>query len=257
MSETINDTIVFVHGAWHGAWCWEKYFVPYFENKGYTCHTFNLPLHDAPGSTSKINYLSLTDYVEALKEEIYQLDTLPIIIGHSMGGFILQKYLEIETCKMAILLASVPPTGVLKTTFRFLKKSYAYPSLLLFNLFNLVNSEDKSKWAFFSEHLPADELQEYTKKMCGESYRVFLNMLFPNIRLNYHQQIPLLVMGAEHDNIFSVQENQLTAKKYKAELEIIPNIAHDMMLDVGREIVMERIHIFIQRINKGQRIVDV
>jgi hypothetical protein len=22
--------VLFVHGAWHGAWCWEKFFLPYF-----------------------------------------------------------------------------------------------------------------------------------------------------------------------------------------------------------------------------------
>lgn len=252
MTPTKKDTLLFVHGAWHGAWCWEKYFVPYFEKQGYACHTFNLPMHDTPGPKSNINSLSLGDYVQALKQEVHKLDSQPIIIGHSMGGLITQKYLEKDSCKMAILLASVPPTGVLKTTFRFLKKSYAYPSLLLFNLYGLVNSKEKSKHAFFSDNLPDDELQEYTKNMCAESYRVFLNMLVPNIRLNYHQQIPMLVLGAEKDTIFSVEENKSTAKKYKADLEIIPNIAHDMMLDVGREIVMERIHRFIQRINKEQ-----
>ena len=29
-----NDkpSILFVHGMWHGAWCREPYFLPYFEN---------------------------------------------------------------------------------------------------------------------------------------------------------------------------------------------------------------------------------
>jgi pimeloyl-ACP methyl ester carboxylesterase len=28
--------ILFVHGAWHGAWCWEENFLPYFAGKGYS-----------------------------------------------------------------------------------------------------------------------------------------------------------------------------------------------------------------------------
>lgn len=27
--------LLFVHGAWHGAWCWEEYFLPYFAEHGY------------------------------------------------------------------------------------------------------------------------------------------------------------------------------------------------------------------------------
>ncbi|MBI5715520.1 MAG: alpha/beta hydrolase, partial [Chloroflexi bacterium] len=27
--------LLFVHGAWHGAWCWAEYFLPYFAQHGY------------------------------------------------------------------------------------------------------------------------------------------------------------------------------------------------------------------------------
>jgi len=26
--------LVFVHGAWHGAWCWDEFFLPCFADKG-------------------------------------------------------------------------------------------------------------------------------------------------------------------------------------------------------------------------------
>ena len=31
-----STPILFVHGAWHGAWCWDEYFMPYFAQQGYT-----------------------------------------------------------------------------------------------------------------------------------------------------------------------------------------------------------------------------
>ena len=40
------------------------------------------------------------------------------LIGHSMGGLVVQKYLERHAAPLGILLASVPPTGVLATTLR-------------------------------------------------------------------------------------------------------------------------------------------
>lgn len=230
-----EDIIIFVHGAWHGAWCWEKYFTSEFSNHGYKCVTFNLPKHDKPGRIKGINSCSLTDYVNALIDEVKKLDKPPIIIAHSMGGLILQKYLESETCAKAVLVASVPPQGVLRTTLSFLKKSYAYPSLFTFNLFGLVDNIEKSKWAFFSENIADEDLEEYTNKLCSESYKVFLQMLFPNIKTNYHTKIPMLVIGAENDNIFTVKENEATAKKYGADLKIISDMAHDMMLELNHK----------------------
>lgn len=230
-----KETVLFVHGAWHGAWCWEKHFVKQFLDRGYRSITFNLPKHDEPGDTSGINKLSLNDYVEALKKEVDKLDVPPIIIGHSMGGLVLQKYLETATCKKAVLLASIPPSGVLQTTINFLTRSYAYASLMTLNLYGLVNTTVKAKWAFFSEELPQKELQEYTDRLCGESYRVFVKMLFPNVKLNHHLKIPMLVIGGREDNIFTVREHELTAKKYAADLIIIDKVAHDMMLDINQE----------------------
>lgn len=68
-------------------------------------------------------------------------------------------------------------------------------------------------------------------------------MLVPRIKLNHHTDIPMLVIGAENDSIFSVKENQTTAKKYNAHLHIVPDMAHDMMLDQhydrAAEVVLE------------------
>jgi len=239
--------IVFVHGAWHGAWCWDKYFVKLFSDKGYTCITFDLPKHDKSGKIKGINKLTLHDYVNALKDEVNKLDKAPIIVGHSMGGLIVQKYLETETCEKAVLLASVPPSGVLRTALEFLKHSYGFHSLVTMNLFGLVNTLEKSKRAFFSIDMPNKEVEEYSEKLCSESFTVFLNMLYPNIKVNNHLKIPTLVLGAANDTIFTVKENERTAKKYGADLIIMEDIAHDMMLEVKHEEVANEIINWIEK----------
>ena len=122
----MKETLVFVHGMSHGAWCWEEQFIPYFEAKGYTCLAINLPGHAQEGSSKAISY-SLADYVQALKEVVDELPEAPILIGHSMGGMILQHFLKTGTCKKAILMSSVPASGVLKASLRVLTK---YPGVI-------------------------------------------------------------------------------------------------------------------------------
>ena len=134
----------------------------------------------------------------------------------------------------------------LRAALNFLKHSYGVTSLFTLNLFGLVNTLEKSKRAFFSENLPAAELEEYSNKLCSESFKVFLNMLYPNIKVNNHLKIPILVLGAEKDTIFTVKQVEMTAKKYGEKLIIMEDIAHDLMLEVKHEEVANEIMDWIE-----------
>jgi pimeloyl-ACP methyl ester carboxylesterase len=218
----MKETIVFVHGMAHGAWCWEEHFIPFFEKLGYNCVAFDLPGHEVQGSTRRISY-SLSDYVEALHRVVAKLETPPIIIGHSMGGMILQKFLQKGSCKKAILLASVPPSGVLMASLRVLTKlPGAIPYLFQLNLLGVFK---KYPQLMFND--PALSVR-YSSKMCSESFLAYLGLLLP-----FHRRtsVPLLVVGGSADGLITVQEFANTAKHYKAQLEIIEGGSHDLMLD--------------------------
>ena len=184
----------------------------YFADKGYNCVALSFRNHGNSFKVKNMNSISISDYITDLKNIVDTFDNEPIIIAHSMGGLVLQKYLEKYSCKAAVLMAPVPITGVLKTTLGFITKkwNYSIPSLITLNLYGLVNSVDKSKWAFFSDNLPKDQLTKYTNLLSNESYLAFLNMLFPNVKLNFHKKRPMLIIAAENDNIFSVSENKLS-----------------------------------------------
>src|SRR5476649_2140141 len=37
--------LLFVHGAWHGAWCWDEHFLGYFSKRGFSAHAVSLLGH--------------------------------------------------------------------------------------------------------------------------------------------------------------------------------------------------------------------
>ncbi len=42
--------LLFIHGAWHGAWCWAEHFLDYFAAHGYAAHALSLRGHgNSPG----------------------------------------------------------------------------------------------------------------------------------------------------------------------------------------------------------------
>jgi pimeloyl-ACP methyl ester carboxylesterase len=222
----MKETIVFVHGMCHGAWCWEEQYIPYFEKLGYNCIAFNLPGHETEGSTKRISY-SLGDYVQALRNEVEKLNEPPIIIGHSMGGMILQHFLKTRACKKAVLMSSVPTSGVLMASIRVL---FRYPGAIPFLLRrNLVGAFKKYPHLMLNKQ---KLIERYAHRMCAESFRAYLGLLIP---VSHKSSIPILVIGGSQDGLISVREFENTAKHYHAKLAIIEGGSHDLMLDEDYE----------------------
>ena len=99
--------LLFVHGACHAAWCWDEHFLDFFADQGYRALALNLRGHGASATSKPLNKCTIADYVEDLTSVVGKLPTLPVLIGHSMGGFILQKFLESSEMPAAVLMSSV------------------------------------------------------------------------------------------------------------------------------------------------------
>ena len=193
------------------------------------------------GNSDNNKSLKLTridDYVEnvrSLVDSIFnEYGKKPVIIGHSMGGLITQKYLETDhDIPKAFLLAPVPRHGVWQTTLRMAGRlPLAFIAVnLTWSLYPLVNTPKRTRKAFFSEDIPEKKLAEYFGNMQDESYFGFWDMLILRLPSPKKVKTPMVVLGAEKDTIFSVKEIQATAKAYGTEAVIFENMAHDMMLE--------------------------
>jgi pimeloyl-ACP methyl ester carboxylesterase len=225
--------LLLVHGAWHGAWCWEENYIPYFLEKGYTVHAFSMRGHGNSEGKGQIKKYRLKDYVSDLDEVIKSLSEMPVLIGHSMGGLVVQNYLEEHAVPGAVLLATVPShgaiLGTIKTAFRhplaFLKTNFTL------HLYPLVHTAALTKDAFFSNDIPPEKLDGYFSLVQDESYFAFLDMVFFKLPKPEKNRSKVLVVGAENDRLFSPKELMKTAKKYKTVAKIFPDITHDMMLE--------------------------
>ncbi|WP_416362252.1 alpha/beta hydrolase [Mycobacterium sp.] len=103
--------LLFVHGAWHAAWCWDEHFLSFFAHKGYHALAVSLCGHGNTPAPKPLRSCSIRGYVDDVESVPSSLAARPIVIGHSMGGFVLQKFLESHDAPLRVLLASVPPRG--------------------------------------------------------------------------------------------------------------------------------------------------
>jgi pimeloyl-ACP methyl ester carboxylesterase len=239
--QTHKTPLLFVHGMWHGAWCWDEFFLPYFADNGY--HVTALSLRGHAGSAGKIFGSTIANYVSDVEQVAQTLDTPPVIIGHSMGGFLTQKYLERNDAPAAVLLGSNPHFGLWPSFLRMVRQR---PLVVLKALGQLrmrpvVGTPEAARWTLFSKDMQKKQLLKYYKKLDDESLRMFIDLLGLNLAHPKKIKTPLLILGAENDNSIKPDQVHATARAYGTQAEIFPNMAHDMMLEKDWEAVAKRI----------------
>lgn len=225
--------LLFVHGAWHGAWCWDEYFLPYMAEEGYEAYALSLRGHGKSPGRERLRWTSIHDYVADIASVASQLPASPVLIGHSMGGYLTQKYLEKHPAKAAVLVASIPHIGTLPYQLRALRD---HPidylrAITRFDLYQMIRTSDRARARFFSADMPDADLNRFYRQMHTESFRMALETIFILPRPG-RVNVPMLVLAADADDIFPIREEEATARAYGANFRSFP-MAHDMMLEAG------------------------
>ncbi len=230
---------------WHGAWCWEN-FLHFFAEAGYHVSALSLRGHGA--SQGSIRGSSTADYVSDVEHVAGKFETAPVLIGHSMGGFITQKYLEKHDAPAAVLLAPIPHFGLWRSLGRvtLYNPLITLKCILQWRMFPVVEHPADARWALFSANLPEEELLTYHRQLTDESFRMFLDGLGLNLAHPKRVKTPLLLLGAERDHVITPGDLHAVAQAYGVKAGILPDMAHDMMLEAGWRSVAERILDWLQ-----------
>lgn len=234
--------ILFVHGAYVGGWCWEEHFLPWFAERGWDAHAVSLSGHGSSRGREHLDSLSIGHYVSDIAEVAALLPAPPILIGHSMGGMVVQKYLEQDAAPAVVLMASVPPQGLIYSALGLL---FTAPQLLG-DLNRIMGggepSIDSLRDALFYQPITTEKLDRYWRRSQPESHRALWDMTLYNLPdTSRVYRAPMLVLGAQCDSLISPGQVQMTADAYGTHPEIFLNMGHAMMLERGWEQVAVRI----------------
>ena len=69
--------VLFVHGAWHGAWCWDEGFLDFFAARGFTAHALSLRNHGASDSAGSLRFRRISEYVDDVSRVAASLPRWP------------------------------------------------------------------------------------------------------------------------------------------------------------------------------------
>ncbi|WP_408895212.1 alpha/beta hydrolase [Paenibacillus taichungensis] len=253
---TTNSTfppLLFVHGAHHGAWCWEETFLPFFAEKGYPAYAVSLRGHGNSYGFENLDLYSLEDYMDDVLHVIGLMEAKPILIGHSMGGAIVQKIHQQYSDRIIamVLMASLPHEGMLLIWLRLLFTKFNEVIKLLFKIKSKKIGSNVDP--FFSSSLPLRKRIQYLLKLKPESSKARRQMLFRIVPKSRISKVPSLVLGSEQDWYFTGKTTLRIGRAYGATTVVFPDISHDMMLDPKWKNVSENILLFLDNleISKG------
>ena len=228
--------LLFVPGAFSGAWVWDEHFLPYFARHGFAAHAVSLRGH--AGSDGQALLATLRNYADDVAAAVRWIGEPPVLIGHSLGGLVVQRYIRDHPARGVALLASGPPHGMLAsgvamavhhpwlvqqlTMMQWFGRGAVVPSLI--------------RRALFSDSLPWPEVLQYLARFGDESILVQLEIMALAFgHWDGAGRTPVLVMGAADDVFIPTWEVQATGRAYGVEPVMLPDLAHAMMLDTGWE----------------------
>ena len=93
-------TFLLIHGAWHGAWCWDN-FITALKNRGEQAVAIDLPGHETGGRPGW--RVSMKDYANAVCSAADTIEGPVHLVGHSMGGLVISTAAEMAPEKFASL----------------------------------------------------------------------------------------------------------------------------------------------------------
>jgi pimeloyl-ACP methyl ester carboxylesterase len=237
LSDRHPHPLVFVHGEWHGAWCWEEKFVPFFRRQGFLCVTLDLRGHGGSDGGERLNKWTLNDYVADLTQMVEEVDQSPILVGHSMGATISQMFASEHEVDGMVLLCPIPTLGYNEDAKRLFKDHpwVTFMAEMTGNAGRLVDDEGLVKKLFFSSALPANAVCRYFCRFQGESMTAIRQCVKGVGALTMCNDPPVLIIGRDHDELVSESSvHQCTCQCHGMEV-ILPGTGHDMMLDEGWE----------------------
>ncbi len=224
--------LLFIHGAFTAAWTWSEHFLDWYAERGRPAHAVSLRGHGGSEGHEQLGNWGIDHYVSDVMQVIDEIGEAPVLIGHSMGGFVVQKCLEQQAFPAAVLMCSVPPRGLIASSMSLL---WSRPDMLG-NLSQLMTGGpvdiDALKDALFAQPASLTDLQRYLLLSQMESQRAIWDMTMFNL-INPERLLPVpkLVIGAELDHIIPANQVRDTAEAYGVEPVIFPGMGHGLMLE--------------------------
>ena len=219
--------VLLVHGAYHGAWCWDGW-VERLDAEGWAVHALDLRGHGglAPDAAFR------TDGAEEMTADVVAaIDAIgapPLVVGHSMGG-LLVVLAALKRPVAGLLLVCPSPPGNLPGAARvpLVDESALCPPL------SAAQAGER-----YAPHLAPEALAAMAARLSAESPRLLnqrYDLRIPVDPAALPTDLPILVVEGGRDDParHPPGQDEAIARFYGAGHLRLPEAPHNLMLGPG------------------------
>jgi pimeloyl-ACP methyl ester carboxylesterase len=225
--------VLLIHGAFAGAWMWEGAFLGSMTEAGLSVSA--LDRGDVDGRLSGSS--PETSYQSIIARAVMRCPIPPILVTHSLGALLAQRLLGRMKISALVMLAPVPPEGMLFET----PLLFATQPALWHGLWNFLNGKRQSAFQsmvdiVFSRQVEATEINRGTAKMVFESPATVFDAHLPlPVMPAFCVGVPALVIAGAEDKLISRLASVRTALYHGAEYRNEDMLGHFMQIGPGAQ----------------------
>jgi pimeloyl-ACP methyl ester carboxylesterase len=215
-------TIVLIHGLWLNALSWENW-VERYRRRGFDVVAKSWPGMDVDVASLRQDYaaidnLGLGEVVEHYEAIVRGLPEPPILIGHSMGGVVVQVLLDRGYGTAGVAIDPGPIKGVLSLPLSAFRSAFPALKNPANNHRAVMLTSDEFHYAFTNTQTEAASARLYARYAVPGPGRVLFQAALANFtpsaptKVNFHNdaRAPLLLIagGADHTAPASVTRTE-------------------------------------------------
>ncbi len=237
--------ILMQHGMWHGAWCW-RLWQQVFAEWGWETMAFSLPGHAGSPVQRPLAACTLDYYLSFLKAEVERLPCKPVLMGHSMGGALVQWYLKYvgDDLPAAVLVAPWTSHSMFADNLlRLLRLDPLCLPLMMLSrdAWPIVRNPYRAARALISPHALYSP-QELFARLGRESVLVLYQHNPPFWSPPDNLTTPMLWLAGEADAVIGEAGQRRSAQHYRADYVVVEQAGHNLMMEPNYRATALTIH---------------
>jgi pimeloyl-ACP methyl ester carboxylesterase len=221
-----TDTIVLIHGLWMTALGWERWI------RRYQARGYRVLAPDWPGMSAaiaelrrrppEIGNLSVTEIADHYDHLIHQLGRAPVIIGHSVGGLIVELLLDRGLGAAGVAIDGAPPKGIASVPFPMLR--FGFLALRTIGRHQAISLTPRQFRRSFTNTLSPQEAiavhERYHVPGPGRTIRQvgfanFVPHAATRVNFSHARRAPLLLITGGNDRIFPAVVTRSSFQRYR------------------------------------------
>lgn len=244
LPRTARTPILFIHGAFGGAWIWTELFMRHAAKRGRPSAALSVRGHGRSDGRDVLRSATLTDYAKDVRRALAEFVEPPIIVAHSLGALLAQRLLGYVSMRAIIMLAPLPPEGLsILGPWLFLSRPTIWLDVLNAALGAVRYGQPAgAREGLISQRLSAQDARRYAALMVAEGPRVLSDAHLPlPVVSAAFLRIPALVIGAADDPLISRQTCRRTAAYHLADYLLAEDCGHMLPIEPMAESVADQV----------------